>query len=94
VKITRRVVNLLKPKTASYSGNLVKIPGTNFGAFQFAKPPFCAVLSSFFSSNISSSSNSSLMVSLGDDSDVIARLLSRVINAAKINATYDKKNTQ
>ena len=51
----------------------------------------CAVFSSFFSSSINSSRNSSLMVSQGDDSDVIVRPLPRLKKTAKINATYNKK---
>ena len=50
----------------------------------------CAVFSSFFSSSINSSRNSSLMVSQGDDSDVIVRPLPRLKKTAKINATYNK----
>ena len=51
----------------------------------------CAVFSSFFSSSINSSRNSSLMVSQGDDSDVIVRPPPRLKKTAKINATYNKK---
>ena len=53
----------------------------------------CAVFSSFFSSSINSSRNSSLMVSQGNDSDVIVRPLPRLKKTAKINATYDKNST-
>ena len=57
------------------------------------EPSICAVFSSFFSSSINSSRNSSLMVSQGDDSDVIVRPLPRLKKTAKVNATYDKNST-
>ena len=57
------------------------------------EPSICAVFSSFFSSSINSSRNSSLMVSQGDDSDVIVRPPPRLKKTAKINATYDKNST-
>ena len=57
------------------------------------EPSICAVFSSFFSSSIDSFRNSSLMVSQGDDSDVIVRPLPRLKKTAKINATYDKNST-
>ena len=69
---------------------------TEFGSsvnLKVPEPSICAAFSSFFSSSINSARNSSLMVSQGDDSDVIVRPPPRLKKTAKINATYDKNST-